>query len=99
MANLTIQEIDGGVVFIAKVVPGSSKTTICGLLNGMLKIKIAAAPQKGKANKHLIEFLAKLLGVKKNCIRIISGKTSTVKSVQVLGISTETLLAKLDLNK
>ena len=100
MANLTIQKVDKGVVIAAKIVPGSSPPTrICGLLNGMLKIKVTAAPEKGKANRCLVEFLAKQLGVKRSAINIITGKNSPVKRVQVLGISSETLLRKLNLNK
>jgi len=94
-----IQEADGGVVFAANIVPGSSRTGVCGLLNGMLKIKISAAPEKGKANQALVGFLAKKLGVKKNAVSIISGQTNPVKQVQVLGISTETLLKKLNLDR
>ena len=96
---MSIQEVDGGVVFSAKVVPGSSKTAVCGLLDGMIKFKVSAAPQKGKANQSLIEFLAKRLGVKKNAISIISGQTTPVKHVQVLGISRGILLEKLNLKK
>ncbi len=99
MANLTIQEIDEGVIFAAKVVPGSSQTAVCGLLDEMVKIKVSAAPEKGKANERLIELLAKQLGVKKNAVSIISGKTKPIKHVQVLGISAETLLKKLNPNK
>jgi len=99
VANLMIQEVNGGVVFAAKIVPGSSRTSACGLLNGMLKIKISAAPEKGKANRALVGFLAKKLGVKKKAVSIISGQTNPVKQVQVLGISTETLLKKLNLNR
>lgn len=98
-AALKIQEIDGGVVLGVKVVPGSSKTAITGALEGMLKIKIAAAAEKGKANQCLVEFLAKQLGVKKNSISIIRGKTSPVKSIKVPGISAETLLKKLKLSE
>jgi len=88
MVNPAIQEIDGGVVFTAKIVPGSSgKTRFCGLLDGMFKFKVSAAPEKGKANKCLIEFLAEQLCVKKNAISIVSGQTSPVKHVQVLGVS------------
>jgi len=94
-----MQTTNGGVVFLTKIVPGSSRTTICGLLNGMLKIKISAAPKKGKANQHLVDFLAKQLGVKKTAVRIISGQTNPVKHVRVSGISAETLLKKLDMNK
>jgi uncharacterized protein (TIGR00251 family) len=100
MANPAIQEVDGGAVFTAKIVPGSSgPTRFCGLLDGMVKVKVSAAPEKGKANKCLIKFLAKELDVKTNAISIISGQTSPVKHVEVSGISTDTLMEKLGLNK
>ena len=98
MVNPEIQEIDGGVVFKTKIVPGSSgQTRFCGLLDGMLKIKVSAAPEKGKANRCLINFLAGQLGVKKNAICIISGQTSPVKQIQILGISNDALIKKLGL--
>ena len=99
MADLMVREVEGGVVFVAKIIPGSSKTTVSGLLDGMVKIKISAPPEKGKANQHLCKFLAKQLSVKKAAVSIISGQTNPVKSVQVLGISAETLLRKLNLKK
>jgi uncharacterized protein (TIGR00251 family) len=99
MTDLTIQEFDNGVVFTAKIVPGSSKTEVCGLFDGMLKIKVSAAPEKGKANQCLIEFLAKQLGVKKNAVSIVLGHTARVKRLQILGISAAMLLKKLNLNE
>jgi len=99
MSNLAVEDIDGGIVFIVKVVPGSNRTAVCGLLDEMLKIKVSAAPEKGKANQCLIELLAKQLGVKKNAVSIISGKAKPIKRMQVSGISPETLLKKLNLNK
>ncbi|NOR67269.1 MAG: DUF167 domain-containing protein [Woeseiaceae bacterium] len=100
MANLTVQELDESTVFTAKIVPGSNgPTRICGLLDGMLKIKVSAPPEKGKANQCLIKFLAEQLGVKKNAINIIAGKTSPVKRVQVSGMSAEALLEKLNLDE
>jgi len=97
MAGLTIKTIDGGVTFRTKIVPGSSKTAFSGLLDGMLKVKISAPPEKG--NKSLSEFLAKQLGVKTNAISITAGHTNPVKTVQVLGLSAEILINKLNLNK
>jgi uncharacterized protein (TIGR00251 family) len=100
VGNLKIEEHDDGAVFTAKIVPGSSgPTRICGLLDDMLKVKVSAAPEKGKANQCLIKFLSKQLGVKKNAVSIISGTTSPVKHIQVSGMSTETLLKKLNLNE
>lgn len=98
MANLIIQETDEGVVFTAKIVPGSSRTAVCGLFNGMLKVKVSAAPEKGKANECLVGFLAKQLSVKKNAVSIVSGHTAKIKRLQVSGISAAMLLKKLNLN-
>jgi len=67
------------------------------LLGGMLKVKIAAPPEKGKANQCLVEFLAKKLGVKKKAVSIVTGQTNPIKQVQVMGMSGQTLLKKLGL--
>ena len=95
VAELAIREAEEAVVFKVKVVAGSSQTGICGLLDGMLKVKVAAAPEKGKANQCLVGFLAKQLGIKKKAVSIISGQTNPVKGVRVLGVSAEEALNKL----
>ncbi len=86
MGDFAIQQLSDAVIFTVKVVPGSSKTEIGGLLNGMVKIRVSAAPEKGKANKMLIDFLAKKLGVKSKAITIISGHKTTVKKLQIAGV-------------
>ena len=96
MEQLKIQQSANAVIFSVKVVPRSSKTAVAGLLGGMLKIKLAAAPEKGKANESLVEFLADTLGVKRNSITITSGHTSPVKTIQITGTTIETILQKLN---
>ena len=96
MEQLKIQQAGNAVIFSVKVVPRSSKTAVTGILGGMLKIKLSAAPEKGKANESLVEFLAETLGVKRNTITITSGLTSPVKTIQITGTSTETILQKLN---
>lgn len=83
-----------GVQLTVKVVPGSSRTEIAGIYDDMLKIKIAAPPEKGKANKALLEFLAKQLGMRKNALHITSGQTSVIKQVWLEG-ATEKDVEKL----
>ena len=95
MSTLKVQEHPGKVTFTAKIVPGSSKTAVVGLLDGMLKVKVAAAPEKGKANAALAAFLAKQLGIRKNAVTIVSGQTSPVKQIEVAGITASALLAAL----
>lgn len=96
MSQLSIQKNAAGVAFMAKIVPGSSKTAFAGVLDGMMKVKIAAPPEKGKANKCLVDFLAKKLGVKKKDISIVSGATNPVKQIQIDGMSREILTSKMD---
>ena len=95
MAGLEVTQTDGGVVLAVKVVPAGSKTAIVGQLNGMLKIKLSAAPEKGKANQCLINFLAERLSVRKNAVSIVSGATSPVKKVLIADLTVENVLGKL----
>jgi uncharacterized protein (TIGR00251 family) len=97
MNQLKVQQANNSVVFSVKVVPRSSRTALAGVLNGMLKVKLAAPPEKGKANQSLIEFLADTAGVKKNAVKIVYGLTSPVKTIEIKDVSAECLLKKLDL--
>ncbi len=94
MPGLGVKQSDGRVVFHVKVVPGSSRTALCGLLDGMLKVKVAAAAEKGKANNCLIGFLAEELGVKKKAIEIVKGNTNPVKQLAVEGVTVEHVMEK-----
>lgn len=66
-----------------KVVPRSSKNAVAGLLEDRLKINITAAPTDGVANDHLVKWLAKLCGVSKSGVTIVSGETSRLKTVSI----------------
>lgn len=67
-----------------KVVPRSSRNAIAGFMaDGTLKVKIQAAPEKGKANAELRSFLARELKISPKNVTIVSGETSTVKRIRV----------------
>ena len=67
-----------------KVIPKSSKTELAGYLaDGTWKVKVAAVPEKGKANLALIEFLAERLGVARSRVHIVAGETSPHKRIRV----------------
>jgi len=63
-----------------KVIPNASKTELVKTENGY-KARIQCPPVDGKANDALIMLLSKELGVAKNSIEIIKGKTSRNKTV------------------
>jgi len=67
-----------------KVVPKSSRNEILGrMADGTLKVRIAAAPEKGRANAELCAFLARHYGVPRSAVTILSGRTSPRKLVRI----------------
>ena len=70
-----------------KVVPGSSRDDIAGWLGDTLKVRVTAAPERGKANAAVEKTLAAALGVPARCVRIVAGGTSPRKIVEIAGLS------------
>jgi len=66
-----------------KAIPGASKTEFAGVKDGRLRIRLAAAPEDGKANAEMLSFLSKALGCAKRDLRIVSGEKSRLKVVAV----------------
>lgn len=67
-----------------KVIPRSAKTEIAGeMSDGTLKVKIAAPPEKGKANEALCVFLAAHYKVSLAAVAIVSGHSAALKLVRV----------------
>lgn len=67
-----------------KVIPKSSRSEIAGVMDdGTLKVKVAAPPEKGKANAELCAVLARHYGVPRSAVTIVSGETATRKLVRI----------------
>ena len=95
MAAVEIRQAGERVLFKVKVVPASSRTVIAGEMGGMLKVKVQAPPEKGKANECLLAFLADTLGVRKNALEITAGWGNPVKEVAVRGLTVEAAAERL----
>lgn len=70
-----------GLYLLVKVQPNASKNQIQGFQGERLKISINAVPEKGKANKTLLQFLSKTLKISKQQIEIVSGETTPLKKI------------------
>jgi len=70
-----------------KVEPRSSRAGIVGPYGDALKVKLTSPPVEGKANKELIEVLAKEFRITKKDVEIISGQSSKNKIVRLTGVS------------
>lgn len=77
------------------VQPRAGKTELVGEHGDRLKIRVAAAPVKGKANAELRKFLARLLRVPKSCILFKSGATGRRKALVVAGLTVHKALPRL----
>lgn len=76
-----------GAALTIRVTPRARKTEIGGVLeDGTVRIRVAAPPVEGKANKVLIKFLSQVLGVRKNKIEIVAGERGLDKIISVLGM-------------
>lgn len=85
--RLNIRDVAGGVLIAVKVVPGSSREGIVGVLGDVLKIATTAAPEKGKANAAVAKTLAKALGVNPRKVELITGTANSRKEYRVMGLS------------
>ncbi len=81
---------DGGaVVFSVRVQPRASRDAIGGEWQGALKVRLTAPPVDDRANAALRRLLAEHLEIPVAAVRILSGKRSRSKRVEVRGTTAE----------
>ncbi len=78
-----------------KVVPGSSRDCVVGWLGATLKVRVSAPAERGRANAAAEKLVAETLGVPKECTRIVAGKTSAQKTLEISGLSESELRQRL----
>jgi len=84
-----------GVKLWLHVYPNAARNELAGFSEGVLRLKVAASPVKGKANKELIAFLAQKLGLSKGDFTILKGHSSRNKLISIAGLSREELSRRL----
>ena len=88
-----------GLSLFLRVTPNAGKDTVEGVEirddgTAVLRIRVKAVPDKGKANAAVVTLLAKALGVPKTAITLTSGDTSRFKTLAIAG-APEALAARL----
>lgn len=89
-------EGEDGIALRVHVQPGAGETKAMGRHGNALKIRVAAPPEKGRANEATVEYLADVLGLKKSEVEIVSGQTARQKKVSLKGIEAPALVKRLD---
>ena len=78
-----------------RVYPNAARSEVVGFTNGVLQVRVAAPPVKGKANKELIAVLSKALAVGKGTLTIVKGHTNRNKVIAIDGLSQEDIMKRL----
>jgi uncharacterized protein (TIGR00251 family) len=81
--DLAIDERDGRAQFAVRLIPRASRNAVAGVREGILHVRVTAAPVDGAANRALLELLGKTLRMGPTAIRIESGATSARKRLSV----------------
>ncbi len=95
MDDLALAGSPDGVMIPVRVAPRAGRTALDGVVEGALRVRLAAPPVEGAANRVLVEFLAALLGVPKRDVVIVRGERGRQKLVQVRGLDADQVRQRL----
>ena len=79
-----------------RVTPSASRDAVIGWQGDVLRLRVAAPAQRGKANEAVLRLLAAALGIERRRLRIVRGHTSRQKVVFVDGLDEAEIQARLD---
>ncbi|MBR2299069.1 MAG: DUF167 domain-containing protein [Alphaproteobacteria bacterium] len=79
---------EDGYLLRVRLTPNSSLVKIIGVMQNAdgeeyLKISVVSVPEKGKANKELLDFLAKKLNMAKSLLEVVGGQTDRWKKIKI----------------
>jgi hypothetical protein len=85
---------DGGSLLAVWAQPGARRDGFAGIWNGMLKVRVRAPAEGGRANEELAESLAEAFGLKRSGVRLVAGATTRRKRFH-LALAPDTVRARL----
>ncbi len=74
------------MLITVKVTPRARKNAIISYENGILKVRLHAIPEKGRANAELIAFLADTFDLPKSSFTLLRGNASRNKQLNIEGL-------------
>jgi len=84
-----------GALLRVHVVPGAARAGMGGLHGDALRVRVAARPLEGAANRELLSLLARVLDVRPGDLELEAGTRGREKRVRVRGLPAETILERL----
>ena len=87
-------EGDALVRFSVRLTPRGGADRVDGVVDGVLRARVAAPAVDGAANQALLRLLADLLDVPRRDVRLVAGTTARTKVIAVAGVGVERLLER-----
>jgi len=78
-----------------RVTPGAHSDVLPGWFGDTLRVRVRAAPERGKANDALCQFIARKLGVAPSSVSIAKGAGSRDKLLNIDGLTDEDVRQRL----
>jgi uncharacterized protein (TIGR00251 family) len=78
-----------------RVAPGASRPGVVGRHGDAWKVRVAAAPERGKANHAVLDLLAQTLSLPRSSVTLVSGAGSRDKIVELAGIEPDEIERRL----
>lgn len=94
-AQINLEANADGIVLPVRAHAGARRSELRAGAEGTLRVSVTQAPEKGKANKAIVELLAGELDLKKPQIELIAGQTVAQKRFLIRGVSLEELAHRL----
>jgi uncharacterized protein (TIGR00251 family) len=84
----------GAARLTVRLTPRAGRDRIDGAVEGALRVRVAAPPVDGAANRSLVALLADELGLGKTSVRIVAGETGRTKVVELDGVDPAVLVER-----
>jgi hypothetical protein len=88
-----IRDVAGGVELDVRVIPRARKTTLDGVRDAALLVRVAAPPLDGAANDAVIDYFAGILRVPRRAVRLVSGERGRKKRIAIDGVNADRVRA------
>jgi uncharacterized protein len=79
-----------------RVSPGAARTELAGRHGDAWKVRVSAAPERGRANDAVVRLLAERLGVPSASVSVVSGHSARDKVVELRGLGQEEAECRLE---
>jgi uncharacterized protein len=80
---------------LLRVAPGAARAAVVGRHGEGWKVRVAAAPERGRANEAVLELLAETLALPRASVSLVSGSSSRDKIVELAGLAPDEIDRRL----